>query len=401
MVGTINAGDMTSADFLWFAYALVATNNGMHPTTLFTGNGVPFLCIGNGNYLTTYNFGNDSNPSNSQYVRHQLYFQPGEEACSIATNNQFLLIGTEKRSSDPSRNYQYGCIYVWDATTTAPLFSIRLPMGAPYSMHTENGVTYMTIQGSLYAWQNNSSVVIKVRKLAYETTDYSNALDQTMCYPNMMTSRYGVLMMGYPSVTNLTNINFGVWSWGTVELTYPNSYCLSYKLDNGLENFSTQNQLQMGCVYNYVDTMYMSWSYIDANSVQHYGMDRLNNYSPPANNFTLRSLIWDGGVTYKQKRGARVKIRMLPLPSGYTINSFYNVDRGVDIIGSYTPAVGDRFILQEATKRGDEFQWGFSGTTSGATLPAVFLDSSMMIDPQEEEEDMRADETNSITGTTP
>jgi hypothetical protein len=399
-VGSITAANMTTADFLWFAYALVAPHNGQHPTCMFTGNGVPFLCIGNANYLATYNFGNDNNPSNSQLVRHTLYFQPGEEVCAVTTNNQYCVIGTEKRSSNSSRNYQYGCIYVWDSSTVAPLFSIRLPMGAPYSMHTENGVTYMTINGSLYAWQNGSSVVIKVRKVAYETTDYSNAVDQTICYPNMMTSRYGVLMMGYPSVTNLTNINFGVWSWGTVELTYPNSYGLSYKLANGLENYTSANQLQLGCVYNYVDTMYISWSYIDANSVQHYGMDRLNNFCPPANNFMLRSLIWDGGVTYKQKRGARVKITLLPLPAGYTVNSFYNVNRGVDIMSPDTAVQGDQSIIQEATPRGIEFQWGFKGTTNGATLPAVFLDSSMQIDPQKQEEDMRADEVNTITGTT-
>jgi hypothetical protein len=402
-VGCINSGDMTSADFLWFAYALVDTNNGLHPSWLFTGNGTPFLCIGNGNYLATYNFGNDANPTRGaggQLVQHQLYFQPGEEVCGGTVNGQYSVIATEKRSADSSRNYQYGCLYVWDATTNAPNYSIKIPMGAPYGLHTENGITYMTINGSLYAWQCGSQVIIKVRKVAYEQTDYTNAVDNTFVYPNMMTSRYGVLMMGYPSITNNPNINFGVWSWGTVELTYPNSYGLSYKLANGQEQYTAANQLQMGCVYNFVDTMYISWSYIDANSVQHYGMDRLNNFSPPAPNFQLRSLIWDGGVTYKQKRGARLKIRMLPLPSGYTVNSFYNVDRNADIVSPYTAVAGDRTILQEATGRGAEFQWGFFGTTNGATLPAVFLDSSMQIDPEENEEDMRADEVNSITGTT-
>jgi hypothetical protein len=396
-VGSITAGDMTSADFLLYAYALVAPNNGLHPTTMFSGNGVPFLCIGNGNYLTTYNFGNDSNPSNSQLVRHQLYFKPGEEVCAIDTNNQYLVIATERRTKVAGRNFQKGCLYFWDSTVNAPNFKIDIPMGAPYSVHTENSVTYFECAGSLYAWSGGQTV-IKVRKLAYENTDYLNSVDNTLVYPNMFTSRYGLLMMGYPSTTSNVNTNFGVWSWGTVELTYPNSYGLSYELSNGLQKYTSGNNLQMGCVYNFVDTMYISWGAI-INGVQTYGMDRVNNYSTPALKWGYRSLIWDGGVTYKQKRGARMKVRCLPLPAGCTLQAFYSADRGVDVI-SPTAVEGDRAIVFEATVRCAELQWGFIGTcTSGVTVAPVILDVSMQLDPLTQEEDMRKDEVNSITGT--
>lgn len=397
-VGCINAGDMTSADFLLFAYALVTPNNGLHPTCLFTGNGVPFLCIGNANYLTTYNFGNDVNPSNSQFVRHQLFFKPGEEVCGVTSNNQYLVIATERRSKVAGRNFQAGALYFWDSTVNAPNFKIDIPMGAPYGIYTDNGITYFTCAGALHAWSGGQSV-IKVRKLAYENTDYLNSVDTTFLYPNMLASRYNLLMIGYPSVTSNINTNFGVWSWGTVELTYPNSYGLSYELANGMTKFTTQNQLQMGCVYNFVDTMYISWSYVDSNSKTHYGMDRLNNFSPPAPNFNWRSLIWDGGATYKQKRGARMKVRFLPLPAGYTLQAFYSADRGADVL-SPSAVQGDRTIVFEATVRCAELQWGFIGTSaSGTTVPLVILDCSMQIDTLPEEEDMRKDEVNSITGT--
>lgn len=396
-VGSITAGDMTSADFLLFAYALVQPNNGLHPTAFFTGNGVPFLCIGNANYLTTYNFGNDANPSNSQLVRHQLFFQPGEEVCGVDTNNQYCVIATERRTKVAGRNFQKGCLYFWDSTVNAPNFKIDIPMGAPYSLHTENSVTYFTCAGSMYAWSGGQTV-IKVRKLSYENTDYLNSVDNTFLYPHMFTSRYGLLMMGYPSTTSNVNTNFGVWSWGTVELTYPNSYGLSYELANGLTKYTPQNNLQMGCVYNFVDTMYISWSYTDANSVTRYGMDRINNFSLPAAKWGYRSLIWDGGVTYKQKRGARMKVRFLPLPAGCTLQAFYSADRGADIL-SPTAVQGDRTIVFEATVRCAELQWGFVGTCNGTTVAPVILDCSMQIDPLEEEEDMRKDEVNSITGT--
>ena len=397
-VGSITAGDMTSSDFLLFAYALVVPNNGLHPTTFFVGGGIPLMCIGNSNYLTTYNFGNDAGPSNTQLVRHQLQFKAGEEVCGTTTNNQYCVIATETRSKIAGRNLQKGCLYFWDGTVNQPNFKIDIPMGAPYSIHTENSVTYFVASGALYAWSGGQTV-IKVRKIAYENTDYLNSVDNTFNYPNMCTSRYGLLMMGYPSVTSNTKTNFGVWSWGTVELTYPNSYGLSYELGNGLQTYSTANNLTMGCIYNFVDTMYISWGAI-IGGVQTYGMDRINNFSTPALKWGYRSLIWDGGVTYKQKRGARMKVVCLPLPAGCTLKAFYSTDRGVDHVGP-TMVEGDRSIVLEATERFAEMQWGFIGTCStSTTIAPVIIDVSMQIDPLSEEEDMRKDEVNSITGTT-
>lgn len=398
-VGCINANDMTSADFLLFAYALVQPNNGLHPTTYFVGGGAALLCIGNGNYLATYNFGNDAGPSNSQFVRHQLTFKPGDEVCGISSNNQYLVVAVERRTKVAGRNFQYGALYFWDTTVNGANFKIDIPMGAPYGLYSFNNVTYFTCAGSLYAWSGGQTV-IKVRKLAYENTDYLNAVDNTFVYPNMLTSRYNLMMIGYPSITSNPNTNYGVWSWGTVELTYPNSYCLSYELANGLKNYSSSNNLQIGCVYNFVDTMYLSWSYIDSNGETHYGMDRVNNFSSPAASFEWRSLIWDGGATYKQKRGARMKVRFLPLPEGCTLQAFYSPDRGADIL-SPSAVQGDRTIVFEATVRCAELQWGFIGTCAdGTTSAPVILDCSMQIDTLEEEEDMRADEVNSITETT-
>jgi hypothetical protein len=184
-------------------------------------------------------------------------------------------------------------------------------------------------------------------------------------------------------------------------LTYPNSYTLGYELANGLTNFTNENQLQLGCVYNFVDTMYVAWSYINAEGKTIYGLDRTNNLSGPARSWGCDSLIWDGGATYKQKRGARVKIRTLPLPAGSTLEAYYSIDRGLTMNTSPSMVEGDRALVLEATERGDEFQWGFSGTSDDtATQPVIVIDDSMQIDPQEGEEDMRKDEVNSITGTT-
>src|SRR5260221_9478515 len=49
---------------------------------------------------------------------------------------------------------------------------------------------------------------------------------------------------------------YGIYSWGAVEMTYPNSFGRSYMLSANATNpsvWSSANNLQMGCVYSFVD----------------------------------------------------------------------------------------------------------------------------------------------------
>lgn len=386
----VTSGDLSTSDFLLYAYRLVKTNNGWHPTGLFTGSGKPLLCIGNGPYLSTYDFSNDSAPTNQQWQRHNLTFKSGYEVCGLSTNGQYLVIACERRSTSANRKFQSGILYFWDGSTNAPNFSIDIPMGAPYGLYTFNNVTYFACAGSLFAWSGGQTV-IKVRKLAYQNTDYLGAVDNTIINPNMMTSRYNLLMMGYPSTTTNVNINYGVWSWGTVELTFPNSYCLSYTLSNGQLNYSAANNLKIGAVTNFVDDMYTSWQYTDSNSVTHYGVDLLNNSSAPAASFDWQSLIYDGGVVYKWKQALRMKCTFEAIPTNTQLRLKYKIDRGVWNYGPYTSVGDTSAVLEINNGRFHELQWGFEGTCTSATSPPVVLGITVEIDPLGSEVDLIKD----------
>lgn len=382
-------GDLISADFLWFAYRLVQPNNGWHPTTYFTGTGTGVLCIGNGKYLATYDFSQDSGPTNVQFNRHTLIFKNGYEVCGLTTNNAYLVIALERRSTNSSRNAQDGQLVFWDGTTQLPNFIIDIPMGSPYGLQTFNNVTYFVCAGSLFAWSGGQTV-IKVRRLAYQNTDYLNAVDNTIVAPNMMAIRYNLLLMGYPTITTNTNLNYGVYSWGSVEVSFPNSLGYSYQLSNGQVNYSSANNLQMGCVYNFVDQMYTSWQYTDGGSVTHYGLDFLSNSSTPATYFDLRTLIYDSGLSYKKKMGLRMQLTFLPLPSGYTLQCFYNIDRGADVLSPAATAGDTKLVLELDNARGREFQWGLVGTSSGATQPLKITGITMELATLPEESNLTA-----------
>lgn len=392
----VTAGDLSTANFQWFAYRLVETNNGWHPMAQFfvqTGSGSgAALCIGNGQYLSTYNFAQDSNPTNTQWIRHQLVFKAGYEVCSMTTNNQYLIIGVERRSKVAGRMFQDGALYFWDGTTSAPSFMIDVPMGAPYGLYSFNNVTYFACAGSLFAWSGGQTV-IKVRQLAYQNTDYLDAVDTTIVNPNMFTSRYNLLMLGYPSSTTNQNINYGVWSWGSVELTFPNSYGLSYTLSNGYPNNKTPiSNLQIGSVYNFVDTMYISWQYTDTDDVTHYGLDILNNFSSAAQSGSWLSLIYDGGARYKQKQADRYKVSFKALPAGCTVTPFYTLDRGATVTSTLASSTGSTNALMDINERFHEIQYGFNFTCPpGTNTPPTFTGVTLEVDPTEAEVEVMPD----------
>lgn len=402
-VATVNTQDLTGCNFLLFAYRLVKTNNTWHPTTIFG----QYLCIGNGPYLSTYTFNNDNNPNNATsgthgagWDRHALSLDYGYEVCGLSVNNQYLVIAAEKRSTSTSRSYQDGYLYFWDGQNTNFNFKIEVPMGAPYSLQTINNITYFICAGSLFAWGGGQQV-IKVRYIAYQNTDYLGLVDHTIVNPNMMDVRYNLLMIGYPSFSTNVNINYGIYSWGAVELTYPNSFGYSYASSIAPtvgQNYSTSNNMQLGMIKNFVDTMYMSWQYTDASSVVHYGLDILDNTSAPAPNFSWQSLIWDGGVRYKTKRGLRIRINFISMPAGSTLSAYYILDRTSQISAdpitgaTFSASTGDTALTVELNNaRFHEIQFGFTGTNPSATIPLTITGATIEVDPLESELGIRQD----------
>lgn len=369
--------DLSGCCFLLFANRLIGTNNGWHPTAYFTGTGQPLLCIGNGEYLSTYNFSNDASPSNGSWQRHALTFKPGDEVCGLSVNNQYLVIATERRSNDASRNAQLGTLYFWDGTTAQPNFLITLPMGSPYGLYTFNNITYFECAGSLYAWSGGQTV-LKVRKFVTENTDFLGAVDSTVVYPNGFTSRYNILMMAYPGSSTNTALSRGIWSWGTPELTYPNSFGFSYEQSPQL---LTDPSLKIGVAENFVDSLYSSWQYTDSNSIVHYGLDVVDNFSAPALGAHWESLVFDGGAVYKEKMAVRYKVYFEPLPTGFTLTPFYTIDRGQTFTGPIVGEGATEVFMEQNNARFHELQWGFDIANDGtATAPAVILGITEEID---------------------
>ena len=392
-VATIAPGDLTGCNFVLFAYRLVQSRNGWHPMCIFN----QYLVIGNGNYVSTYNFGNDSNPNNSQWVRHQLFLDVGYEVTGVTNSGQYCVITAERKSTVAGRNYQGGFIYLWDGLQASFNMKVPVPMGSPYSPECNNNVIYFYCAGSLFAYVPGSLTVVKVRYIGYQNTDYLGTYDHTVVNPNMMTTRYNLLLLGYPSITTNTSVNYGIYSWGAVELIYPNSFSYSYVLASGQQNYTSQNNLQIGMIQNFVDAMYVSSQYTDTNGT-HNCLDVLDNTSSVAPNFGISCLIWDGGARYKMKKGLRVKVSFVALPAGVTITPWYSIDRASqvsqDVSGTpFTVGQGaTNVLINIPNARSHELQWGFNGTAApGTTTTPIITGITAEVDALGDESDLRVD----------
>lgn len=395
--------DMSGIDFALFIYRMVQQNNQLHPATLFSAK----LCVGNGPYLTTYNMSMDADPDNSVYSRATWSMDAGYEACGMTTMSQYLVVLAERRRSGGDSRSQDGMIYFWDGMSQSYNMKIHVPQGSPYSPQVYDNVLYFTVNGSLYAVAGVGQPSMKVRLISYQNGNYTGKPDNTVVYPNMMTVRNTELLMAFPGQSDNPNVRYGVYSWGNVEMVYPSSFLRSFMLDaDGAAptSRSTKAKLEMGCLTNFVDDMYLSWGYQDAAGNMHYGLDRLNNSSKPARNFSWASLIYDGGSRYKQKRVERYKINFEPLTDGQKVYAWHSINRGQPVITNAATTGDTQLFVELPRGRFHECQWGFYGTNDDTvTIPEQFTGNAFEIDPLNEEvqtvgDDGQDDYTPPVTG---
>lgn len=153
------------------------------------------------------------------------------------------------------------------------------------------------------------------------------ASDYAVGYPDMMTVRRGVLMLGYPAITSNPATNYGVYGWGSVDVNYKPSFGYSYLLSTGDKNFSSTNNLQIGMVKSFGDLMHVSWRDDLVSGTPRYGIDKVDNSSFPAPTAIWDSLIITNSYTAKFKAGYFVEA-YYDVPEGATITLAYSINQG-------------------------------------------------------------------------
>ncbi len=361
-IATTTANSMADCDMELWANALVPTKNNLHPITQLSNA----TLIGNGRYVAQYEPLQD-NPTTADFLRHRLTLPPGFEVCGFAQKNLMVVVGAEKRSD--SGEFQEGALFFWDGVAETYNDFWLVPEGSPEALFSHKNVVYFIASGSLYRMRGGDEP-IKIRTFRNTDSEYSSVTDNTHVYPNMMTVRRNILLIGYPSTTTNVNLEYGVYSLGSITNEYPESFGYSYTTSNGTNLVDGSNDLKIGMVKNYGDTLYISWR-DDSASPQQYSVDKVDNSSPPASTGQLDTLSFDAGKPYKYKRAGYIIATFETLPANTSVTVKWKIDGGVWNY-SETATSGNSLVAPIGSQGGLDYlkiEFGVDITCDGTVSP--------------------------------
>lgn len=356
-IATTTDGSMIDCDFQLYADALVDTVNGLHPMDNF----INYTAIANGRYVTVYEPLQD-NPTTADFERHRLVLPPGFEGTGFAQKNLMLIPGAEQRTTDGKM--QAGRLFFWDGSATTYNDWWPIPEGSPESLFSEKNRAYYVAGGTLYRIRGLDEPK-EIRRFRGTDSEYSGIADVTHNYPHMMTVRRGILLCGYPSQTTITSLEHAVFSYGSAAPEFPDSFGNSYGISPGVSYNNGSNNLRLGMVRNYGDTLFISWR-----NGTDYGVDRIDNSSTPAATGSLESLVFDGGRPQFPKKSAFVLATFDELPADSTVTLKYRQDGATTWQTSEVVTSGNFAVFD----LGFEFRYAEFGvdiTCEGTTSPEV------------------------------
>lgn len=375
-IGTATAGVLSAlvssvetavARYETYGNRFVSPINGFHPASPF----LQYLLFGNERYLTAWEPIIPANPTNTEYVRHKLTFEPGFEVCGLADYNEFKAIAVEKRSTSNTTEVQEGRVYFWDGTAPTFNYYVPVPEGSPFSLFSYKNVLYWSAGGSWWAYAGGEPV--KLKSFPNTDSEFSDATDNTIVNPNMAAVRRGIFLMGYPSTTTNLSLQHGIYSWGAVDKNYPDAFGYSYTISTATRLNTGANNLKIGMIKSYGDKLFVSWR--DGSS---YGVDIVDNNSDPFVEATLETLIINNGRPDKTKLALERVLTFEALPTGCTVTPKYKADRAanwtsITDVGGSAAIAGATEVRMNMDVRYKEIQFAID-VVATTTTPRITSD---------------------------
>ena len=372
------SGDLNTADFALDASRLVPTRNGFHCMEHF----LHYIAIQNGRYLSLYEPLSDSNPSNTEYLRHKLTLPDGFEGCGIAKTDEFLIQALEKVSTDTDRISNEGLLVFYDGLSGSYNFYIELTEGAPQALSVKGNIPHIVVGGTLYVYLGGKELT-RVRDLPLTDNDFTGVKDTTRLYPYSMASFKKMLHVGFPGYTTNEALEFGVYSYGSVMPEFPASFGFQYQLSHG--SINTDNgtaDLKIGCVRGFGDELYIGWQ-----KGTTYGLDIIDSNCKVASSFKAKVRQFDARNIHKQKGVNRVIVSTDPIPSGTTVTLTYTLDDGTEVISDATMSAGDTQGVLTIDDRFHVIDYGLQGSSeSTVTEPLAVTGIALEWDPLRDED---------------
>jgi len=349
--GTIRTGttvDLQTCDYATFYQFLVEDD--WHPMKQMLN----FMAIGNERYLATYN-GLTYNPM-------RLTLPAGFRIRSLAYWREYLCIGTWKGTS--VTDHDEGKIFFWDGTSDTYNFFIDVPEGSVNAMMGSRGKLYIIAgySSDLLLYSGGDSATKKKRIPKIDISKYIEV------YPGAMTMWRTLIHMGVSGQSDSTEIEKGIYTWGSLNENYDDSLNYDYPLSTGTR---TGTDTRIGLVMSNGRKLLIGWNVGTA-----YGVDEVDPTGACFNTGTYEMLITDVDKIVKTKQPLIGRVEFDPLVAGQSVSIKYKVDRE-DIWKTETvDTVGATFARIVMKDRAREVQIGadINTTTTSPTILGIGLE---------------------------
>ena len=309
-----------------------------------------FLVVGNERYVSTYEA--------TLFYPNHITLPAGYRVRCFGYWREYLAIGT-MRGTDITQQ-DAGRVYFWDGIATTYNFYIDVPEGGINALQGTQGKLYIWAgyQGDilLYMGGDSADQIKRPTELVSGTTE---------TYPGAVTMWKTLIRYGTGNTTS-TDLQTGVYTWGSPNSRYPESLSFDYVPSTG--SYSTTVKIGMLKVLN-------KKLFIGYQDNVSYGVDYVDAANAPYLTGEIQQILDDDGVVWKEKEALVIIADFLPLVSGQSVNVKYQLDRSGTwkYLGAVTTvgATQARFLISGGGSRYREIQYGVDLATSTTTSPEL------------------------------
>lgn len=346
-VTTTNVDDLETVSYRTY-YQFLVTDTEFHPVAKM----LQFLVFGNERYVGTYEA--------TLYDPNTITLPAGYKVRCFGYYKEYLAIGTTKGTSITSQDS--GRIYFWDGIATTYNFYIDVPEGGINALLGSKGKLFVWAgyQGDILVYQGGDSAEQIKRIPLIEPDKYVEV------YPGAVSMWKMLIRFGICGGSDSSDIQRGVYTWGSQNVRYPESLSFDYPISTG--NYSTTVTIGLVTVYN--QRLLIGWG----DNVS-YGIDYVDAANNPYPSGTIEQIIDDDQAVWKEKEIMQVVANFKPLVSGESVDVKYKLDRASawTSLGAVT-TVGEtvaRFVVATNGARYHEIQYAADLATTTTTSPTL------------------------------
>lgn len=395
-VKTDTANDLSTGHVITYGTALSPAE--FHPIVEF----LQYVCIGNGRYLAVWEPLSDD-PTKQEFLSHKLVFPSNYKVIGVANYDEYLAIAAYKTNNGESsatefgKNGTEGIIFFWDGTSETYNYFVKIPEGAPESITSYKNVLYYIASGGLYAYAGGQPVIIRTMpEVDNFTSGFSNYTEDVWLQAPYkgIALQDNILNIGYPWRTANGSLKIGVYTWGTKDKNFNESFGYSYMPSTGDNTTTTTGGLSpkpaRGITHlaTYGQSMFVCYEDFEP-AISTYRVEVINRRNSYPNDSdtqgVVENLIYDGKRPWKDKLAIYYKLTFESLPASCSVTPKYKINRESNWnYGTAVTTAGSTETSLHINKRFREIQTGYDLVGSSTSTPTITSDT-LFIDDLEQE----------------